>query len=510
MVSNSRLSQNVRELQEGIEELAFRLEGARNERYIRLREISDNAPSDPQLFYQDVGLFIHPRTQEPVKELTVYQREFNEDIDRYKYAEAIKSNKIGLSSSVLVNLFYHMITDCAGYQALILAQNSRMSREHLYTLQKYIVQSVKYSDYLISIGDRDMNVLRGEQTRITEMFIRNPYNPKKPTRVISIPATAGSAVSWKEVKYVMCSDITMTDKDYDPVLKSAFTRLAQTRGYFVIETIPRGPQGLVYDIWLRNRTQQGTDFKVREYPVLMAVQAGLIQEDFLEQERQRHGPDFARLYECSFAATGGNLFALSDIDDCINFADYEPDSPEFVNNLNYPKAMGVDPGHRTSKAGIVILQMRGGNIEVLDAKQLAGESNSAVIDYCFNSMLRWSVENIFVDASASPFISDFKRKINEVNYVIMKDIMNNPLNQERVVPVTFHPMNKPMIIHANQIVSDKYLRIDKRFQDLINQMKIAQHADGKLVKNKDGNTMDLLDALLLALLRYDFILEMQK
>ena len=128
MVSNSRLSQNVKELEEGIEELTLQLEGASNERYLRLRDISDNAPSDPQLFYQDVGLFIHPRTQEPVKELTLYQREFNEDIDRYKYAEAIKSNKIGLSSSVLVNLFYHMITDCAGYQALILAQNSRMSR----------------------------------------------------------------------------------------------------------------------------------------------------------------------------------------------------------------------------------------------------------------------------------------------------------------------------------------------------------------------------------------------
>ena len=303
----------------------------------------------------------------------------------------------------------------------------------------------------------------------------------------------------------------MTDKGHDPVLKSAFTRLAQTRGYFVIETIPSGPTGLVYEIWLRNRTQGGNDFKVREYPVLLAVQAGLIQEDFLEQEKKRHGSDYARFYECSFAATGGNLFSLQDIDDCINFSNYNPDNPDFINNLNYPKAMGVDPGHRTSKAGIVILQMRGGNIEVLDAKQLAGESNSAVIDYCFNSMLHWSVENIFVDASASPFISDFKRKINEVNYVIMKDIMNNPSNQERVVPVTFHPMNKPMIIHANQIVSDKYLRIDKRFQDLINQMKIAQHIDGKLVKNKkEGETMDLLDALLLSLLRYDFELEMQK
>ena len=46
----------------------------------------------------------------------------------------------------------------------------------------------------------------------------------------------------------------MTDKNYDPTLKGAFTRLANTQGYFVIETIPNGPQGLVYDLWLQNRT----------------------------------------------------------------------------------------------------------------------------------------------------------------------------------------------------------------------------------------------------------------
>lgn len=510
MVFNSRLSHDIKELYDLVQEIQGSIEASRSERYIRLKEISESAPKDPDQFYQDVGLFEHPRTQQPVPHLTAYQREFSSLIDRYKYAEAIKSNKIGLSSSVLLNLFYHMITDCAGYQALILAQNSRMSREHLYTLQKHIAQSDKYSDFVISIGDRDVNVMRAEQTRITEMFIRNPFNPKKPTRIISIPANAGSAVSWKEVKYVMCSDITMTDRDYDPVVKAAFTRLAQTRGYFVIETIPRGPTGEVYNIWLRNKTQQGTDFAVREYPVIMAVQADVIQEDFLEQERRRLGPDYARLYECSFAATGGNLFFLADIDDAVNSADYEPTDPEFIHNLAYPKAMGVDPGYRTSKAGIVVLQMRNGVIEVLDATQLDHESNSQVVDYCFNTMLHWSVENMFVDASAPPFISDYKRRINEINYVVMKDMTNNPLNQERVVPVTFHPMNKAMIIHANQLVSDKYLRIDKRFQDLINQMKIAQHVDGKLVKGKQGETMDLVDAFLLALLRFSFEVERVK
>jgi hypothetical protein len=508
MVSRT-VDRNVQNLADDIKEFENLLDEQKNERYETLKQKVAASSNDPQLFYEEFGLFTHPSTNEPVKQLTSYQKEFWNDIDRYKYAMAIKSNKIGLSTLVLLHMFRRMITDCCGYQALIIAQSSRMSREHLYTLQKMIANSEKYSDFMISVGDRDINMLRGESTRITEMYLRNPHNPKKPTRIISIPAIPGAAVSWKEVKYIMVSDITMSDRDYDPVIKSAFTRLAQTRGYFVLETIPNGPQGIVYDIWLRNRTQQGTDFKVREYPVLLAVEAGLITEEFLEGEKQRNGLDFDRLYNCSFAATGGNVFDLQEIDNCITDT-YDPDNPEFVHNMNYPKSMGIDPGYRTSKAGIVILQMRNGAVEVLDATQLVQKPNSYLVDYVYDQMLRFSIENVYVDASASSFISDIKDKINETAYVMMKEVMDNPQISERIVPVPFYPLNKPMLIHANNIVSDGYLKIHKSFQELTNQMKIAQHINGKLTKNKDGATLDLLDALFLSLLRFDFQTERQK
>jgi hypothetical protein len=494
-----------------VEEYRLQSRESKNERYVLLRRLAAAAPSDPQLFYEDFGLFNHPFTNEPVKQLAYYQKEFWTDIDRYHYAMAIKSNKIGISSLTLLNLFYHMITDCAGYQALIIAQSSRMSREHLYTLEKMVGNSEKYRDFMISIGDRDVNVGRGEQTRITEMFIRNPNNPRRPTRVISIPAVAGAAVSWKEVKYIMASDITMTERDYDPVVKSAFTRLAQTRGYFIIESIPNGPQGIVYDIWLRNRTQQTNDFKVREYPVSLAVAEGLISEEFLEGEKRRHGIDFDRLYNCSFAIGAGNVFDLKEIDKCVDAADYDPFSSEFVHNMNYPKSMGIDPGYRTSKAGIIILQMRNGFIEVLDATELEQTPNSMIVDYVYNQMLRFGIENVYADASAAPFISDLKNKINETAYIIMKSIDDNPQISERIIPVPFNPLNKPMLIHANNLVSDGYVKIHKGFQGLVNQCKIAKHIDGKLSKTqREGETLDLLDAFFMALLRFDYVTERQK
>jgi hypothetical protein len=109
----------------------------------QLLQLTEQIPrEDPQSFYRDFGLLTHPRSGKPVEYLTCYQREFWKDIDRYHYALAIKSNKIGLSTLTLLNLFYHMITDCAGYQALVIAQSLRMSREHLYTLRKLIMDSL--------------------------------------------------------------------------------------------------------------------------------------------------------------------------------------------------------------------------------------------------------------------------------------------------------------------------------------------------------------------------------
>jgi hypothetical protein len=499
-------------MRDKFEEFKILLREQGNDKYSKLREISNKVPSDPQLFYEDFGLFTHPLTQQPVKQLAFYQEEFIRLIDLYKYALAVKSNRIGLSSAILdLSLFRHMITDCAGYQALIIGQNQRLSREHLYSLHKDALNSEKYADFIIGIGDRDVSLLRGERSRITELFLRNPFNPKKPTRIIALPPALSNAVSWKEVKYILCSDIAVAPRDPSPVIKALYTRLAMTRGYFVIETIPNGPQGEIYDIWLKHHAHGSKDFQVKDYPIGYAIQAGVVTKEFIDEERERQGLDFARLYECSFAATGGNVFNLYDVDRCtVNSEVYDPWNSEFIHNINYPKSMGIDIGHRVSQAGIVILQMRNGYIEVLDAMQ-AKEPNSWVVNYAYDQMTRFNIENAFVDSAASPFISDFKNKINETSYVMMTDIVDVPTTSERIIPVPFHPLNKPMLIHANNMVANGYLRIHESFKDLINQMKMGQHYDGKLIKNKGNDmTLDLLDALFMALLRFGFEIEREK
>src|SRR5687767_14479949 len=80
-------------------------------------EISDNDPSsilpkpieqievplDPQLFYKDFGYLLHPKTGKDVEQLTDYQyRIWN---SKTKYRVVIKSQKVGVSTSALLEDF---------------------------------------------------------------------------------------------------------------------------------------------------------------------------------------------------------------------------------------------------------------------------------------------------------------------------------------------------------------------------------------------------------------------
>ncbi|HKG87424.1 MAG TPA: hypothetical protein VKA95_03795 [Nitrososphaeraceae archaeon] len=50
---------------------------------------------------------------------------------------------------------------------------------------------------------------------------------------------------------------------------------------------------------------------------------------------------------------------------------------------------------------------------------------------------------------------------------------------------------------------------ESSFQNLIAQMRVAQHSEGKLIKNNiEGRSFDLIDSLFLALLHYYFSLEL--
>ena len=154
------------------------------------------------------GLLEHPLTKLPVNHLTAYQYAVWRDGQRHKYREVIKSQKVGITTSSLIEDFQKSITTCKGKEILIIAQDTDHAKDHLYTLRKMITNSAKYSKFLISKPTELL--LKDEVTKVMQLFIHNPENPYKPSRIIGLGGSnPGSIWSWKEVKHIHISSLTI-------------------------------------------------------------------------------------------------------------------------------------------------------------------------------------------------------------------------------------------------------------------------------------------------------------
>lgn len=292
------------------------------------RPLPEYIPTDPDEFYRDFGLLKHPVDEKPVQHLTDYQYEMWALGFKFKYRAAIKSQKIGMSTSSLMEDFQRAITVCRGKEILIIAQSFDHAKNHLYTLRKMILNSPKYSPFLINKPSELL--LRDEVTKVSMMYLRNPSDPKKPTRIIALGPLPSGIWSWKEVKHIHVSDITAQQQmiDDSETFGAMFSRLANTRGTMLIESPPRGPSGKVYDIFTQSQllaeqykqrevleegkgkgkgnsqqklqTNPMANFAIRKYPASLAVKAGLITQEFLDSEKVRLGPAYSMFYECDF------------------------------------------------------------------------------------------------------------------------------------------------------------------------------------------------------------------
>jgi hypothetical protein len=466
---------------------------------------------DPHLFYLSFGMLTHPFTKEKVKRLAPYQYEWWNDILNYNYNICIKSNKIGLSTITLIALFQNCLMKAsAGNEKLIIAQTHQMAKEHLYTLRQLLLNSPTYKSTLIMRPGKYL--LKDEVSKTTQLFIHNPYDPGRPTRIIGLGASAASSVSWKNVDFIHVSDITKASIDYTEVLDGAFTRLAMTRGKMAIETIPRGPKGKVFEIY-QNAVAGKNDFKHHKYDIAMAIQAKLVDQHFIDEEHRRLGAFYPEYYGAEFISVGGNVFRPELVQQAMELAKALPaDNSGY--GKDYPKSMGVDPAFGSdSMFSIVVTQMRNNIIEVLYAEEFQGMDHQTMCQMIVNMMHRMNISKVYVDMQMQSVSDKLKQMQNdEINPDEgKKSIPFEELAHSRfkINPVSFGRYGMMMIQHAQRILSEGLIAIDElRFNNLLTQLKTATLVNPsgnrpELDKDTYG-TMDLFDAFRLSLLNYQF------
>ncbi len=292
-------------------------------------------PVDPAEFYKDFGYLKHPRTKQPVTELAPYQIRVWKALHEKGRVLVVKTHKCGLSTSQLLADFQLAILPSSnplssrGFDTLLISQTKGIAEELLRNLRRMILKSTKYSAFLIDkpaeIEEFDSSsrisykaIMRDEKTKTEAIYIRNPEDETRPSRIIALGAdNSGSIESWPNIHHIHISDITATIGNYEESLNVAITRLANTNGTMVIESIPDfagSPLHRMFD--------NPGSFVPIEITADEALEAGVISQEFLESEKARLGPLYAQYYGAKFMQSGNawydeSLFEYDDSPDAL-------------------------------------------------------------------------------------------------------------------------------------------------------------------------------------------------
>lgn len=458
-------------------------------------------PTDPHQFYELLGYLYHPLTKKPVTRLADYQYK-GWKIVLESDLLTVKSNKVGYSTAPgLMALIQNcLLKDSAGYEKIICCQTSQLAKEHLYTIRKLLLESENLRWALIT-GPREY-LLKDEVTRITELFIENPYNRTDPARVIGVGASPGSVVSWKRVNYVLASDITKSKDDYTPVLDGLSTRLANTRGRMHIETIPNGPKGRVYDIYQGIKSGEITDMKLMEITADDAVKAGVITQEFLEKQKVRLGVMYDQYFNASFTIGVGNVF----LNDEIEFACSIKYDPSHINH-SCPIVLGIDPGFGSSKFGFCVLMLEDDIVKVVYCKEFERPSYEDMLNLAVQLKGTYRPQKIYVDAAKPDFIKSLKVQAHEqTDYdTVIARAKHDKIDYEhrmKIIPVNFNEYGKEMLGRLQNVVSKGWFAVSPTVhKELVTQMRMARVKDnGNLDKEETStSTYDALDACRLAM-----------
>jgi hypothetical protein len=268
---------------------------------------------------------------------------------------------------------------------------------------------------------------------------------------------------------------------------------------FVVST-PASPGGLMETI----QREENSIY----YKLMMNYEVGL-NKIYTKQdiERARESPSFEREYNLHYAYDIGDLLTNADIQKCLDI-NYDPTRIIY----EAPKSIGIDPAWGgSSKFAFIATQFVDGRIQVIAADEFERPEPREMETYALDLVRQLHIfENpnqqqngqILVDGANVSFIKFLKHKLNEnTNY---EDDDEQDHKYKRVRPMNFGTKHRHMLTNMQQLISKGYVAIDQRFEDLLNQMRIAK-VDNNYGLIKKPLSLDLIDALRLALWGFELL-----
>ena len=355
--------------------------------------------------------------------------------------------------------------------------------------------------------DRIFNLFSSERNNIHEIqkAIKR-VGPIVQLNSVTIQAFPSHTVStmrgYTDVKFIL-----LDEADYFPVGQQAEARAVaegyriKTRPWVVLVSTPNRPGGL-FDTMER---EQDSNYQRLYFHYTRGI--GKIYNSH-EIERERTQAYFKREYELSYGYGIGNLFNPTVLDTIENLGREYRELSKSV-GLSTKKSLGIDPGFGSSQTAFVVTEFVDNLVRVVYSEQFQGASTAQMVSHAYRIIQRYGLANginkIYIDGSNPGFIRSLKEALSEfVNYEVFvekaKKDGNRPLyHYMNVIPVNFSTEGKPMLGNVKKYADNGWLAIDPdNHKELMLDLRIAQ-ADEEMKLDKTDNTMDMLDALRLAM-----------
>ena len=268
--------------------------------------LDQDIPEDIETFYHALGCpFTDSKTGENITQLAPYQIRTIKNHMKHRKLLILKSQKIGLSSLGIVMVLWHALTDCQGFEIVVLAQSRDKAIQHGRDMRKFLARS-RFKDYLITGRHEAAGLLRDETTKQMNIYIHNRHDISTPTQIHILSPSATQIASLKRVKMAWCSDITLVEQIAErqqTYFMALMSRLILTEGPVFIECPTVGHLGPIWEIDdnFQKRREAGEeigehDFFVDRIQVWEAVDAGLMTPPAVATLKRDHGAMFGQFF----------------------------------------------------------------------------------------------------------------------------------------------------------------------------------------------------------------------
>ena len=241
----------------------------------------------------------------------------------------------------------------------------------------------------------------------------------------------------------------------------------------------------------------------------------IYDRNFIESKKLE--AEFEREYNLKYLGKIGNTFSYKDIDRAIELGNtYDAD----IVSMDSQFSMGLDSGFGSSAFGLVLLEFINGQIHVKIAEEYSHvryedicskiKSILTGLNQCSINQTELAETKIYIDSSAPEFVRSLKVMVGEYdNPIATKEQLDfckkydmNPADYMRVIPISFNPEAKNMLIHTKELLEYEarpLIGINSKFDKLITALRTAVSDDMGRLDKESTSYDDVMDAFRLAL-----------